>query len=104
MRPNAYKVIAIAALIPLDPEFADMCLLKVYEKQEADEQDELQTKRENMVGFNRADAHALSYAAKEISNHVPLSEYWRAEVNARLPKYSKQILSLLTEQEIDSWL
>lgn len=93
-----------------DPRFLKLCLLRLYEKQDEDEQETDTTKHSNAVGWNRTDAMILTPIARNMVLHaidhecpfveVPITHDEQQECLARLHKYTGQLLQLLTGEEL----
>jgi hypothetical protein len=91
------QIVIEARLKAGERDFVKMCLLKLYEQQEDDEQDSKDTHHENGKGFTKADAKALSRVVEYYHNGT---EVVVTVVVERLLKYSKQLTTLLTDQEV----
>jgi hypothetical protein len=92
--------IIIEAKITGDDDFAILCLMKLYEKQTADEQAAKQTNKTNRQGFNKTDSLVLSPIAEKVKNGEKLTPIELKLVRKLLPKYAKQLTTLLTQKEI----
>lgn len=93
--------IIIEARIKDDDDFAILCLMKLYEKQESDEQDVQQSVYQNGLGFNKVDAGVLSPIAEKVKAGEILTPTELKMVRKLLPKYSKQLSLLLTQKQIE---
>ncbi len=93
--------IIIEARIKDDNDFAIMCLMKLYEKQEADEQAVQQSTHLNGMGFNKVDSLVLSPIAEKVHAGKKLTQTEFAILQKVLPKYAKQLSLLLTQKQIE---
>ncbi len=102
------KQLIIKSRLEYDWDFCSLCLLKLYEQQTDDEQGSGDTHHENGKGFTKADAFILSSIVHNIlkqmeRTHEPELEQCDIDnVRTRLKKYTKQLTTLLTDDEIES--
>ena len=85
-----------------DDEFAIKCLLKLYEKQEQDEQLIMDATHRNGVGFNKQDSFQLSAIANLAVKGVEISNRNLETLHELMPKYAKQLSRYLTDEEVES--
>ena len=76
-----------------NPAWATRAIVKLWQRQTADEQATQSTGQDNGVGFNGTDAFILSSFAEQINKGRTLSPKQLAIAFKKLPKYSKQIIS-----------
>jgi hypothetical protein len=81
-----------------DPRWIERGLIVLYERQTMDEQETEETRHENGVGFNSSDARYLTYCSKFVLSGQHLSGKHLEKVKRMLPKYWKQILTLIQEK------
>ena len=81
-----------------DKRWLERGILAIYNKQTADEQRCEETKEDNGVGFSGSDARIFSSFAKQIKGGRTLSEKQVAQAQARMPKYSKQLLKIANKE------
>lgn len=68
-------------------------LLIVFNNQRDDEIATNSTHHKNHIGFNKSDAKVLSQIAKDKLDGKDLNDNQIAEVNRRMPKYTRQIIN-----------
>lgn len=97
------KILTIQAKMDYDDDFLKKCILKLYERQEEDEQAVRDTTHQNGQGFNKADAKFLTKMASWIIGGLPFSESQQnlADARKRMMKYAGQLSVVLTDQEIN---
>jgi hypothetical protein len=83
-----------------DEEFLYLCIQRLYQQQEADEQSHSYTKHQNGVGFNKSDSPFLSWCAVKINETGKLSPGETIETRRIMKKYTKQLCSLIKDEEI----
>lgn len=83
-----------------DHDFAQMCLFKLLERQTADEQEYRHTSHTNGIGFTKGDALALTKYAELLTPGVGMKEEYWIDLHKRMPKYAKQLFSVLTAEEL----
>jgi len=83
-----------------NPAWAQRAIVKLWERQTADEQNAKTTGHNNGIGFNGTDAFILSSFAEQISKGRTLSVKQLAIAYRKLPKYSKQIISEIPADKI----
>lgn len=91
---------ALRSRLSHDVEFLQLCLLRLYEQQEADEQGARSTWHENGVGFNKADGSVLSVYCETLLSGHPLTSEQLRDATTRMNKYTNQLATLLNEDEI----
>lgn len=82
-------------------QWATRAIVKLYERQTADEQASQITRNVNGVGFNGTDAMILSSFAEQINRGRTLSAKQLAIAFRKLPKYSKQIISEIPPEKLN---
>jgi hypothetical protein len=70
-------------------------LIRIYGRQTSEEQNTQRTKENNGVGFSGVDAEILSSFAIQILNGRTLSAKQMAIVFKKMPRYWRQIVSLI---------
>ena len=83
-----------------NPAWAQRAIVKLWERQTADEQAAQTTGHDNGVGFNGTDAFILSSFAEQINKGRTLSPKQLAIAFRKLPKYSKQIISEIPQDKL----
>ena len=76
-----------------NPAWVQRAIVKLWQRQTADEQAAQVTGHNNGVGFNGTDAFILSSFAEQINKGRILRTKQLAIAFRKLPKYSKQIIS-----------
>ena len=76
-------------------------LVRIYERQTADEQAVMRTEVVNGVGFTGCDAEILSSFAEQYKRRGTLSEKQMVLVFKKMPRYWKQISSLIPKETIE---
>jgi hypothetical protein len=69
-------------------------LVRIFERQTADEQSSESTSHDNGIGFTGADANFLTSLAKQYMQRGSLSDKQMAFVFKKMPKYAGQIVSI----------
>ena len=85
-----------------NPAWALRALVKIYERQTADEQCSGITKEDNGVGFSGVDATILSSFATQVLNGRNLSAKQMAIVYKKMPRYWKQVASLIPADKLEN--
>lgn len=85
-----------------NPVWALRALVKIYERQTADEQCSGITKEDNGVGFSGVDATILSSFATQVLNGRNLSAKQMAIVYKKMPRYWKQVASLIPADKLEN--
>jgi hypothetical protein len=75
-------------------------LVKIYERQTADEQVMGHTKEDNGIGFSGIDSAILSSFAVQVNNGRNLSVKQMNIVYKRMPRYHKQVASLIPADKL----
>ncbi len=83
-----------------NPAWATRAIVKLWQRQTADEQASQNTGHDNGVGFNGTDAFILSSFAEQINKGRTLSPKQLAIAFRKLPKYSKQIISEISDEKL----
>ena len=83
-----------------NPAWAQRAIVKLWQRQTADEQAAQTTGHDNGVGFNGTDAFILSSFAEQINKGRTLSPKQLAIAFRKLPKYSKQIISEIPAEKL----
>lgn len=76
-------------------------LVKIYERQTVDEQCSGSTKENNGIGFSGVDANILSSFAVQVNNGRNLSVKQMAIVFKKMPRYHKQVASLIPADKLN---
>ncbi|MGA1200936.1 MAG: hypothetical protein ACO3U5_04125 [Aquiluna sp.] len=103
MTKNEIKV-ALKNKLSTNRNWAIRGLIKIYERQTADEQTTQSTFNRNSVGFSGCDANILSSFAEQVNKGRNLSVKQMTIVFKKMPRYWNQILSLIPEDKIESSL
>lgn len=85
-----------------NPVWARQALLRIYEKQTADEQKMSGTIYYNGVGFNGTDGMILSSFAKQLLKRGRLSDKQMEILMKKIPKYWEQIVMLSDKEKLIS--
>ena len=83
-----------------NPAWATRAIVKLWQRQTADEKATQSTGQDNGVGFNGTDAFILSSFAEQINKGRTLSPKQLAIAFKKLPKYSKQIISEIPAEKL----
>ena len=83
-----------------NPAWATRAIVKLWQRQTADEQATQSTGQDNGIGFNGTDAFILSSFAEQINKGRTLSPKQLAIAFKKLPKYSKQIISEIPTEKL----
>lgn len=83
-----------------NPSWAQRAIVKLWQRQTADQQNAKITGHNNGVGFNGTDAFILSSFAEQIIKGRTLSVKQLAVAFRKLPKYSKQIINEISADKI----
>ena len=76
-------------------------LVKLYERQTADEQATGHTANLNGIGFSGVDSEILSSFAVQVNNGKNLSAKQMAIVFKRMPRYHRQVLSFIPADKLE---
>lgn len=96
------STIIIKARLVHDQDFLFKCIIKLYELQELDEADAKNTLYTNGVGFNKADAPAMTKFAEDILEHESISNTRHAYAAEVMLKYANQLSKILSQEEIEN--
>ena len=99
---NQVRVSFLKEKIQQDKTWALRALLKIYEYQTQEEQQQESTNDANGVGFSGCDAKFLSSIAKQYIKKGFLSERQFSSVMKITPKYSGQILRISDVDKLDA--
>ena len=83
-----------------NPAWAQRAIVKLWERQTADEQSSQVTRNVNGMGFNGTDAFILSSFAEQINKGRTLSPKQLTIAFKKLPKYSRQIISEIPSEKL----
>ena len=83
-----------------NPKWAKHALLKIFEFQTAEEQEQEATHEHNGVGFTGIDGEILSSFAKQLTNKGYLSPKQMTLLFKKMPKYWRQIISISDEKKL----
>jgi len=78
-----------------NPKWIERALVVLHNLQTTEEQITNETIKENGVGFNSSDSRYLSYCSKWVKSGKHLNEKHLQKCGQRLPKYWKQIQSMI---------
>ena len=81
-----------------NPRWIQRSLVVLYQRQTQDEQTTGKTRVFNNVGFNGPDSGYLSYCSRWVLSGRNLNEKHLQKCGSRLPKYWRQIQSLIQER------
>lgn len=93
------RIAFIREQVGYNPQWAVRALVRIYERQTADEQASQTTKVHNGIGFTGADAHILSSFAQQVQRGRKLSEKQMAILRKRIPKYARQLEAIASEEK-----
>jgi hypothetical protein len=94
-----YTLQEVRHMLATNQAWVQKAIIRLYERQTADEQASDDTKYHNNKGFNSSDARRLSYYAKYILSGRNLSGKHLAKAHKMVPKYAGQILSLINQNQ-----
>jgi hypothetical protein len=97
---NKAIVTYVKTQLSTNPAWATRAIVKLWQRQTADEQASQNTGHDNGVGFNGTDAFILSSFAEQINKGRTLSPKQLAIAFRKLPKYSKQIISEIPAEKL----
>lgn len=97
---NKNVVTFIKTQLGSNPTWATRAIVKLHERQTIDEQNQQTTKESNGVGFNGMDATILSSFANQIHMGRTLSQKQLAIAFKKLPKYSRQVIEMISVDKI----
>ena len=83
-----------------NPAWAQRAIVKLWQRQTADDQATQNTRNVNGMGFNGTDAFILSSFAEQINKGRTLSPKQLAIAFKKLPKYSRQIISEISSEKL----
>lgn len=81
-----------------DPRWVERAIVVLFERQTLEEQQSECTTDANGIGFNAFDAKTLSYYANWIRGGNRLSGKYLDNAFKMVPKYAKQILSIINSK------
>ena len=84
-----------------NPAWALRALVKLYERQTADEQATGHTANLNGIGFSGVDSEILSSFAVQVNNGKNLSAKQMAIVFKKMPRYHRQVLSFIPAEKLE---
>lgn len=82
-----------------DLQWMERGVIVLYQRQTRDEQSALQTMDANGVGFSGTDGRYLSWVAQYLLRGGHLSRHHVDKVAHKLPKYWKQIMTIIEEND-----
>ena len=82
-------------------ESFEKALIKIFEFQTADEQENEHTYNHNGVGFTGIDGQILTSFAKQLIKYKRLSDKQMDLLFKKMPKYWKQVLSISDKKQIE---
>ena len=93
-----YTKETVKEMLGKNPRWIERGLVVLHNLQTTDEQQEGGTIHHNNMGFNSSDSKYLSYCATWVKSGRPLNEKHLEKCGKKLPKYSRQILSLIGQK------
>lgn len=93
-----HTIETIKAKLSTDAKWIERALIVLHERQTADEQQSEATIEANGIGFNAFDARTLSYYANWVMGGRHLTGKHLEKAKKALPKYAKQILSIINQK------
>lgn len=84
----------IIALIEKNNIFVEKCIIKIYERQTADEQENSSTEHNNGIGFSGVDAKTMTYYANYILSGRHLTGEHLEKARKRIKKYKRQLTEI----------
>lgn len=94
-----YTKDSIIKLLKTNVEFDRRCMIKLYNRMEADEKASRSSVHENGRGFSKYDAKLLCEISEKIINNQVLTSKEIAQMRYRIVKYSEQILEIIEEEK-----
>lgn len=91
----------VKAKLLYDIDFLQLAILKLYERQQQDEQGLRTTWHNNGEGFNKPDAGILSGYAEILKGGSQLTQEQVKDASKRMTKYVNQLLSILSPEELE---
>lgn len=91
LNTKAARTAHIRQMLGTNEHWAIKGLLRIFENQTADEQNNEQTRYDNGIGFTGADAEILSSFAKQVLKGRTLSVKQKKILHKKMPKYAKQL-------------
>lgn len=98
----SYTIEQVKHKLGTDQKWVERAIIKLFERQTADEQRTDQTRVTNHRGFTHGDARRLSKAAKWIQSGRPLTGVHLNKAFKSVPKYARQVLEMIQETEAAS--
>ena len=95
MTKKTYTIEEIRIKLRTDQKWTERAILKLYERQTADEQQIERTKWMNGVGFNATDSRRLSRYAEWLNSGKKLSGEHVQIAQRMVAKYAGQILEMI---------
>lgn len=95
---NTEKIEALKFAIDSDLTTLENCLLLLYSKQTAGEQEAGQTAEKNNYGFSGCDSKTLSYYARWLESGRHLSDRFLIDARKRIKKYVGQLIKIQEEE------
>lgn len=90
------RVSFIKEQLRTSPNWAIRGMLRIYERQTADEQESQTTRHHNKVGFSGADAELLSSYSSQVLKGRTMSEAQMRYIHRLMPKYARQLETIST--------
>jgi hypothetical protein len=84
----------IVKLIEKNNLFVESCIIKIFERQTADEQENSTTEHNNGIGFSGVDAKTMTYYAKYIKSGRHLTGEHLEKARQRIKKYKRQLTEI----------
>lgn len=91
LKTKKARIAHIRSMVSANEKWAVKGLLRIFERQTADEQESENTRYHNKVGFTGADAEILTSFAKRVLGGKDLTEKQMKYVFKLMPKYARQL-------------
>ena len=95
----SYTKEEIKEKLSTDIRWMERGVVVLYKRQTADEQQIKDTRERNGVGFTGTDGRYLSWVAEWLLKGNHLSRHHIEKVGSKLPKYWRQIMEIIKENE-----
>ena len=79
-------------MLAIDVKWASRAIVRLYQFQTRNEQDDKTTAEKNGRGFNSTDAEILSSFAERLNQGIPLTDKQLKIAFRALPKYARQLV------------
>ena len=95
---KVWTIEEIKELIATNSQFVGRCLIKLFERQTAEEQNSDITIHRNGMGFSAYDADILSSMAKQFQRYGKLTDKQLYVARKKLQKYIKQLVRIANKE------